>query len=65
MRRVPNLRYKFGNLHFWCAGYFVSTVGVNEATSIKHVREQEDREKITDQYRLVERPVSSFTNIRK
>ena len=34
----PHLRYKFGNRHFWCTGYFVSTVGVNEATIIKYVR---------------------------
>ena len=61
----PHLRYKFGNRHFWCAGYFVSTVGVNEATIIKYVREQEERDKITDQYSLVERPVSSFTSSRK
>ncbi len=47
----PYLRYKFGNLHFWCSGYFVITVGVNEATIIKYVREQEERDKITDQYK--------------
>ena len=34
----PYLCYKFGNRHFWCIGYFVSTVGVNEATIIKYVR---------------------------
>ena len=61
----PHLRYKFGNRHFWCTGYFVSTVGVNEATIIKYVREQEERDKITDQYSLIERPVSSFTSSRK
>lgn len=61
----PYLRYKFGNRHFWCTGYFVSTVGVNEATIIKYVREQEERDKITDQYSLIERPVSSFTSSRK
>lgn len=61
----PHLRYKFGNGHFWCTGYFVSTVGVNEATIIKYVREQEERDNITDQYSLVERPDSSFTSSRK
>ena len=61
----PHQHYKFGNRHFWCTGYFVSTVGVNEATIIKYVREQEERDKITDQYSLVERPVSSFTSSRK
>lgn len=27
-----NLEYKFGNRHFWAEGYYVSTVGLNEAT---------------------------------
>jgi putative transposase len=26
-----NLKYKFGNRHFWAEGYYVSTVGLNEA----------------------------------
>ena len=37
----PHLRCRFGNRHFWCTGYFVSMVGVNEATIIKYVKEQE------------------------
>lgn len=28
-----NLRYKFGNSSFWATGYYVSTVGLNEATA--------------------------------
>ena len=36
-----NLKYKFGNRHFWSEGYYVSTVGLNEATIAKHIREQE------------------------
>ena len=31
-----NLKYKFGNRHFWSEGYYVSTVGLNEAT-IKNI----------------------------
>lgn len=45
----PHLRHKSGNRHFWCIGYVVSTAGVNEATIVKYVREQEERDKITDQ----------------
>ena len=34
-----NLKYKFGNRHFWAEGYYVSTVGgVNEATIKKYQR---------------------------
>ena len=36
-----NLKYKFGNRHFWSEGYYVSTVGLNEATMAKYIREQE------------------------
>ena len=27
--RYANLKYKYGNRHFWCRGYFVDTVGRN------------------------------------
>jgi len=36
-----NLKYKYGNRHFWSEGYYVSTVGINEATIRKYIREQE------------------------
>ena len=36
-----NLKYKFGNRKFWAEGYYVSTVGLNEATIIKYVQDQE------------------------
>ena len=35
-----NLKYKFGNRHFWAEGYYVSTVGLNEATIKKYIQEQ-------------------------
>ena len=36
-----NLKYKFGNRHFRAEGYYVSTLGLNEATIAKYIREQE------------------------
>ena len=36
-----NLKYKYGNRHFWAEGYYVSTVGLNEATIRKYIQEQE------------------------
>ena len=36
-----NLKYKFGNRRFWAEGCYVSTVGLNEATIAKYIREQE------------------------
>lgn len=36
-----NLKYKFGNRHFWSEGYYVSTVGLNEETIRKYIQDQE------------------------
>lgn len=36
-----NLKYKFGNRHFWAEGFYVSTVGLNEATIRKYIQNQE------------------------
>ena len=33
--RHANMKYKFGNRKFWAEGYYVSTVGLNEATIAK------------------------------
>ena len=33
--RHTNLKYRFGNRHFWSEGYYVSTVGLNDATVVK------------------------------
>ena len=29
--RHANLKYKYGNRHFWCRGYYVDTVGRNKS----------------------------------
>ena len=39
-----NMKYKFGNRHFWAEGYYVSTVGLNEATIKKYIQDQEKRD---------------------
>jgi putative transposase len=46
--RHSNLKYKFGNRKFWAEGYYVSTVGLNEATIAKYIREQEKHDQIMD-----------------
>ncbi|MCT8354270.1 IS200/IS605 family transposase, partial [Photorhabdus kayaii] len=43
-----NLKYKFGNRKFWSEGYYVSTVGLNEATIQKYIREQEKSDLMQD-----------------
>ena len=46
--RHSNLKYKFGNRNFWATGYYVSMVGLNEATITKYIREQEKQDQIED-----------------
>ena len=52
--RHANLKYKFGNRHFWSRGYYVSTVGLNEATIAKYVREQEKHDQMIDKISVKE-----------
>ncbi|MBZ2404781.1 IS200/IS605 family transposase [Liquorilactobacillus hordei] len=43
-----NLKYKFGNRHFWSEGYYVSTVGMNETTIKKYIQNQEKHDQTVD-----------------
>ena len=52
--RHANLKYKFGNRHFWAERYYVSTVGLNTATIQKYIREQEKEEQIMDKLKTKE-----------
>ena len=52
--RHANLKYKFGNRHFWAEGFYVSTVGLNEATIAKYIREQEQKDIVKDKISVKE-----------
>lgn len=52
--RHANLKYKFGNRKFWSEGYYVSAVGLNEATIQKYIREQEKSDLISDKLSMKE-----------
>ena len=49
-----NLKYKFGNRHFWAEGYYVSTVGLNEATIRKYIQEQDKKDILKDKLSVKE-----------
>ena len=53
--RHVNLKYKFGNRHFGAEGYYVSTVGLNEATIKKYIQEQEKHDIAMDRLNQRER----------
>ena len=38
--RHANLKYKYGNRHFWCRGYYVDTVGKNKKAIAEYIRNQ-------------------------
>ena len=52
--RHANLRYKYGNRHFWCRGYYVDTVGRNEKAIQEYVRNQLQEDVAAHQIRLKE-----------
>ena len=49
-----NLKYNYGNRHFWAQGYYVSTVGLNKNTIKKYIQEQEIEDKVQDKRSLKE-----------
>ena len=49
-----NLKYKYGNRKFWAEGYYVSTVGLNESTIKKYIREQEAHDIAIDKLTIKE-----------
>lgn len=38
--RHANLKYKYGNRHFWCRGYYVDTVGRNANVIEEYIKNQ-------------------------
>ena len=52
--RHANLKYKYENRHFWAEGYYVSTVGLNDQTVAKYIREQEQHDIAMDKLSVKE-----------
>ena len=52
--RHANLKYKYGNRHFWCRGYFVDTVGKYEAAIREYIDNQLKDDMMSDQISLKE-----------
>ena len=47
--RHANLKYKYGNRHFWCRGYYVDTVGRNKKAIEKYIQNQLQEDIMSDQ----------------
>jgi len=52
--RHANLKYKYGNRHFWCRGYYVDTVGRNEKKIREYVKNQLQEDIASDQISIKE-----------
>ena len=52
--RHANLKYKYGNRHFWATGYFVDTVGKNEKIIREYIRNQMQEDYMADQIGIEE-----------
>jgi len=52
--RHANLKYKYGNRHFWCRGYYVDTVGKNTKMIQEYIKNQLQEDIANDQLSLKE-----------
>jgi len=52
--RHANLKYKYGNRHFWCRGYYVDTAGKNAKKIQEYIRNQLQEDLQYDQISLNE-----------
>ena len=58
--KYANMKYKYGNRHFWCRGYYVTTVGKNKKAIQEYIRNQLQEDYADDQMSIKEH-VDPFT----
>ena len=52
--KYANMKYKYGNRHFWCRGYYVDTVGRNKKQIQEYIRKQLQEDYASDQMSIKE-----------
>ena len=52
--KYANLKYKYGNRHFWCRGFYVDTVGRNKKAIAEYIRNQLHEDKEAEQLSIKE-----------
>ena len=52
--RFAHMKYKYGNRHFWCRGYYVDTVGRNQKKIAEYIKNQLKEDYQADQLSLFE-----------
>ena len=52
--KYANMKYKYGNRHFWCRGYYVDTVGRNKKVIEQYIRNQLQQDYEEEQLSIIE-----------
>ena len=52
--KYANMKYKYGNRHFWCRGFYVDTVGRNKKAIAEYIRNQLQEDKEAEQLSIKE-----------
>ena len=52
--KYANMKYKYGNRHFWCRGYYVDTLGRNKKVIEQYIRNQLQEDVSAEQLSLKE-----------
>ncbi len=58
--KYANMKYKYGNRHFWCRGYYVDTVGRNKKAIEQYIRNQL-QEDVSDEQLTIKEYIDPFT----
>ena len=62
--RHANLKYKYGNRHFWCRGYYVDTVRKYENAIKEYIKNQLEEDIMIEQISL-KKYIDSFTGSKR
>lgn len=62
--KFANFKYKYGNRHFWCRGYYVDTVGKNTKKIKEYICTQLQEDIVSDQISMKEY-IDPFTGKKK
>ena len=52
--KYANMKYKYGNRHFWCRGFYVDTVGRNKKAIAEYIKNQLHEDKEAEQLSIKE-----------
>ena len=52
--RFAQMKYKYGNRHFWARGYYVDTVGRNKKQIQEYIKQQLQEDQLADQMSIKE-----------